>query len=163
MKNKNKSHGFSLIELMIVIAIIGILSNVAISSYQTYAAKSIIGSLLSVASSGRSAMLSRYLDLGEMPEQGTATKGVNQAGSATAGLQSAFTESKYQSTVTYKKNSPTSAEFTLVLANINGNINGKELTFSYQDNGGALTLKCLPSAGLDNQYLPRLCREVINF
>jgi len=44
-----KSKGFSLIELMIVIAIIGILAAIAIPSYQTYIQKSRFAEMFSVA------------------------------------------------------------------------------------------------------------------
>ncbi len=46
MKQKSGTKGFTLIELMIVVAVIGILSSIAIPQYQNYIKKSQLGSAL---------------------------------------------------------------------------------------------------------------------
>lgn len=57
-----KQKGFTLVELMIVVAIIGILATVAIPTYQNYMAKSKFGVALSELSAGKVGIETRLID-----------------------------------------------------------------------------------------------------
>jgi type IV pilus assembly protein PilA len=64
---KQIQKGFTLIELMIVIAIIGILAAIAIPAYQDYVIRSQVTEGLTLASSVKAAVSEFYADRGEWP------------------------------------------------------------------------------------------------
>ena len=59
---KTTEGGFTLIELMIVVAIIGVLATVAIPAYQEYAAKAKFGAALAEVSAGKVGINTRLND-----------------------------------------------------------------------------------------------------
>ena len=67
MQTRNQG-GFTLIELMIIIAIIAILLNLAMVSYKDYLVRSKISSGLILAASAKSAVTEHYANQGTMPE-----------------------------------------------------------------------------------------------
>ena len=62
-----KQQGFTLIELMIVVAIIGILAAIAIPAYQDYTIRAQVSEGLSLASGAKAAVSEYYMDSGDFP------------------------------------------------------------------------------------------------
>ncbi|WP_112478817.1 pilin [Vibrio variabilis] len=67
MKKTTKQQGFTLIELMIVVAVIGVLAAVALPQYQNYVAKSELSSALATLSGLKTNVETFTLENGEFP------------------------------------------------------------------------------------------------
>ena len=149
--------GFTLIELMIVLSIIGILAAVALPSYQVYVAKSKITSLISTAAAGLPAMSEFYANNGHVPEGvGAADVGIDATGSETEGFWNALNNADFHSNVDYA-HTATRATFTVTLAGVNGHVNTKKIDFIFADIDGNMKFICLRHVGLGRQYVPNLC------
>lgn len=67
MKNSVKQHGFTLIELMIVVAIIGILAAIAIPAYNDYIVRARVSELINIGSNAKTAVSEYRIAKGTMP------------------------------------------------------------------------------------------------
>ena len=67
---KKVQQGFTLIELMIVVAIIGILAAIAIPAYQDYTIRSKVTELINAAGVCKTSVAEYYQSLGAMPTSG---------------------------------------------------------------------------------------------
>jgi type IV pilus assembly protein PilA len=142
---KGIQKGFTLIELMIVVAIIGILAAVAIPAYQDYIARSQVSEAVSLAGAGKIG-ISEYLgDKGIAPS----TSDVFQT---TAG--------KYTGSVTVTAPDATNVTIiaTMAASGVNAAIASKSLQMVTADSGKTWTCSTATTNGLSSKYLPGACR-----
>lgn len=132
--------GFTLIELMIVVAIIGILAAVALPAYQDYTVRAKVSELLLAASGVRTAISEKF----QTDPSSTATAGVGATIPITGKVASASvtdtgTISVYGSTAS---------------ASVGQNVT-VTMTPAYNTATGTITWSC---AGTPSKYLPATCR-----
>ncbi len=141
-----KQQGFTLIELMIVVAIIGILAAIAIPAYQDYTIRAQVSEGLNLAGGAKAAVTEYAQDRGSFPTT-----------NAMAGL-SADTDikGKYVSKVTVG----TSGVVTVTYGNdAHTVISTKSIDLTPTQNNGSVEWVCKTgSGGIANKHLPAACR-----
>jgi type IV pilus assembly protein PilA len=76
--------GFTLIELMVVVAIVGLLASMAIPAYQSYTIKAQVAEGLSLSAIAKTPIVSSFLDHGEAPSD-RLRAGLSNSATDTAG------------------------------------------------------------------------------
>ena len=142
---KNMQQGFTLIELMIVVAIIGILAAVAIPAYQDYTVRAKITEVLGIASSAKSTLSEGYSSAGSMPAV------------ASAGINTSAAQSTYVSAIAYARTDANTATVTYTLTNLTADANGDTIVFVGTGSQNGVSWTC-NTGTLDDKYLPANCR-----
>lgn len=143
--NMKKAQGFTLIELMIVVAIIGILAAIAIPAYQDYTKRSHVSEGLSLAGGAKASVAEYYASEGTWPT-GNGTAGLVPAASISGNAVTSVSVNGTVIQVTYN-------------TKVDGTNNLLELVAD-ATGGGSITWACRPAAltGVDVKYLPANCR-----
>ncbi len=140
-----KQQGFTLIELMIVVAIIGILAAIAIPAYQDYTIRAQVSEGLNLGGGSKTAITEYYQDTGVFPTT-----------NIMAGLETNTNiKGKYVTQVTVGANGVVTVTYG---GSANANITGATLTLTPFDNLGSVSWTCANGAGLANKWLPASCR-----
>jgi type IV pilus assembly protein PilA len=147
--------GFTLIELMIVVAIIGILAAVALPAYKTYTVKAKVSEVILAASQCRTTVSEVYQTATSAPQAGS--WGCESSGVASKYVSNVTTDSVGVITVTAGTTSLTPPEIsgkTIVLTPTDASGNAVTSFSAGMQIGG---FKCGPGT-MDTKYLPGSCR-----
>ncbi|HGO7442210.1 TPA: pilin [Neisseria meningitidis] len=157
--------GFTLIELMIVIAIVGILAAVALPAYQDYTARAQVSEAILLAEGQKSAVTEYYLNHGIWP-----------ANNSSAGVASSASDIKGKYVAGVKvENGVVTAE--MLSSGVNKEIQGKKLSLWAKRQNGSVKWFCgqpvkradntaddavkadTGTDKIDTKHLPSTCRD----
>ncbi len=150
MKSKAQA-GFTLIELMIVVAIIGILAAIALPAYQDYTVRAKVSETIGFGAAAKTTIGENYYGTGYMPAT---------TNEIITSLKSSMESSKYISTAAYTRTSNDVSSWLITLENVGSQADGKQIQFTYTGGADQMTMLCRAgTTAVAEKYLPATCRS----
>lgn len=143
---KSIQYGFTLVELMITVAIIGVLAAFAIPALMDYIGRSQVSEAVSLLAAGKSPMGEYFSDKGYWPSTASDVMG-NTAGKYTASIS-----------IIDAAGQGLTLQATMKSANINANVVNGTLVFGTDDAGKHWTCMTGGSQPISSRFLPGACR-----
>jgi type IV pilus assembly protein PilA len=151
MKNQK---GFTLIELMIVVAIIGILASVAVPQYQDYVARTKVMDAFSTGAAAKTLLADYYNQEGDMPATGGVEALAIEAGIAGSNYVAvAGTDSDYAYVTA------DTSTITITLSGVASAVNALDLELAFNGAGASFVMTCDGAlTTVPTKYLPKDCK-----
>ena len=146
---KKMQQGFTLIELMIVVAIIGILAAIAIPAYQDYTVRAKLSEVMGIAAKDKTTISEYYVTQGKMP-----------ADAAIAGVSEDPSQSQYVEVITFTWGSDDDVTMTYEVGDFlstSALVSGQTVVFEGIGGDNGVKWNCQGSS-LPDKYLPANCR-----
>ena len=136
--------GFTLIELMIVVAIIGILAAIAIPMYQRYAIRTQVSEGINLSSSAKVAVSDYFMNTGDWPLDNTQA-GLVDAAEITGDFTAQVTVNGNVVQIQYGNRAHAA-------------ISGQTVTLTGTGAGGSVSWICASGGAIEAYHLPAACR-----
>ena len=141
---RNEQQGFTLIELMIVVAIIGILAAIAIPAYQDYTIRAQISEGLTLSAGAKAAVSEYFMDRGAWP---------------TSNVESGLAD-KHDIIGKYTEHVDVNANVIEIKYGYDAHavIFDERITITAVNNAGSISWTCASAGVIQAKHLPAACR-----